>query len=50
MESKDNVIEVQHVTKLYGLNKPEAVHMMKNGSTKKRSAEEDRRFRGIVGY
>lgn len=35
MESKDNVIEVQHVTKLYGLNKPEAVHMMKNGSTKK---------------
>ena len=35
MESKNNVIEVQHVTKLYGLNKPEAVHMMKNGSTKK---------------
>ena len=35
MECKDTVFEVQHVTKLYGLNKPEASHMMSNGSTKK---------------
>ena len=40
MECKDTVFEVQHVTKLYGLNKPEASHMMSKWKHEKRSAEE----------
>ena len=31
-ENKDIIIEVQHVSKLYGLNKAEAARMMKAGS------------------
>ena len=33
-ENKDIIIEVQHVSKLYGLNKAEAARMMKAGSQK----------------
>ena len=39
MENRDNVIEVQHVSKLYGLNKAEAAHMMSEGSDKKEVRE-----------
>lgn len=35
MENKDYVIEVQHVSKLYGLNKSEAVRLIKAGNEKK---------------
>lgn len=34
-ENKDIIIEVQHVSKLYGLNKAEAARMMKAGSPEK---------------
>ncbi|CUX31544.1 quaternary amine ABC transporter ATP-binding protein [Clostridium sp. C105KSO13] len=35
MEGKKNVIEVQNISKLYGLNKSEASKMMREGSEKK---------------
>lgn len=38
-ENKDIVIEVQRVSKLYGLNKSEAANMMKEGSDKKEVKE-----------
>ena len=33
-ESKDNIIEVHHLSKLYGPNREAAVRMMKQGSDK----------------
>ena len=33
-ESKDIVIEVQHLAKLYGLNKSEAVKLLEAGASK----------------
>lgn len=35
IEQKEAIIEVQHVSKLYGLNKPEAARLMEAGSEKK---------------
>ena len=50
IEQKEAIIEVQHVSKLYGLNKPEAARLMEAGGEKKEVQEKNRRIGRIMGY
>ncbi len=45
----DTVLKVQNVSKLYGINKPEAVKMIKNGVDKNIIHKKNRGYRCTLG-